>query len=702
MVYTPNKYRETEGIKVRAIGYDLSQAKLEATALQLGITKSVSAMTQAEKAQLRYYAIMTQVTVAQGDMARTLEDPANQMRVFRAQVNMTAREIGNVFIPALNAILPYAIAVTKVVGTLASTIAGLVGYKPKEFDKATENVTENTENLQDNLQGAQEEAKKLKSYMLGIDELNVINPNSETDDPSGWVDFDLPDYSDKFLSDLAESKVAIIVEDMKEWLGITVDINTWTELLDTRLGHILITVGAIGTAFAAWKIGAGVATVLGVIPWGTLGSALGSALGAIATPAGAAVAAILAVATALGVVYFTNEDVRKSVNKAVEDIGKSFAPMLEFLSKKVLPDLSSAWNRLVKILTPLGEWLASVFVSIWNDILIPILQAMSSTIIPTLTETFVNLWNNVLVPLASFLGDVFEPIISYLCDILTMMWTYVILPLADAIGGTFIKAWQGVYTILNESIYPIFQGLIMQLEGLWNDVLAPIVNFLWDVFLPVFEEVFKGIQGIIDGLSETLGGLIDFVVGIFTSDWETAWKGIKQIFSGIWNTFDAVMRTPFNMVIALLESLANKVIDAWNGIKRAINSISIDLPEWLGGGTFGLNLKMSEHISIPRFAEGGFPEQGQMFIAREAGAEMVGNIGRRTAVANNDQIVAGIAGGVAEANEEQNALLREQNSLLMAILEKESGVYLDGKRLTNSVEGYQRERGRVLITGGVL
>ena len=107
-------------------------------------------------------------------------------------------------------------------------------------------------------------------------------------------------------------------------------------------------------------------------------------------------------------------------------------------------------------------------------------------------------------------------------------------------------------------------------------------------------------------------------------------------------------------------------------------------------------------ISIPTYASGGFPENGQMFIAREAGAEMVGNIGRKTAVANNDKIVSGIAGGVAEANSEQNALLREQNTLLRAILEKESNVSIDGRTLTNSVEKYQRERGRVLISGGVL
>ena len=91
---------------LRAIGYDLSQAKLEATALALGIDKSVSSMTQAEKAQLRYYAILTQVTVAQGDMARTLDDPANQIRVLKSQLEITARSIGNIFIPALQAVLP--------------------------------------------------------------------------------------------------------------------------------------------------------------------------------------------------------------------------------------------------------------------------------------------------------------------------------------------------------------------------------------------------------------------------------------------------------------------------------------------------------------------------------------------------------------------------------------------------------------------
>ena len=77
---------------------------------------------------------MTQVTTAQGDLARTLEAPANQLRILQAQFNMAAREIGNIFIPALNAILPYAISVVQVIREVANAIASLFGFQMTEVD----------------------------------------------------------------------------------------------------------------------------------------------------------------------------------------------------------------------------------------------------------------------------------------------------------------------------------------------------------------------------------------------------------------------------------------------------------------------------------------------------------------------------------------------------------------------------------------
>jgi hypothetical protein len=208
-----------------------------------------------------------------------------------------------------------------------------------------------------------------------------------------------------------------------------------------------------------------------------------------------------------------------------------------------------------------------------------------------------------------------------------------------------------------------------------------VVSLNWNFLSDKIKEVWENIKKFWD----------DNIAPVFTLEW---WKnlGIACI-----NGLIAGFEGGINGIIWAFESMINWVVDG-------LNKIAFDIPDWLGGGSFGINIPRASlgRVSIPRFAEGGFPEQGQMFIAREAGAEMVGNIGRRTAVANNDQIVEGIASGVSEANEEQNILLREQNSLLRAILDKDSGVYLDGKNLTNSVEKYQRERGRVLITGGVV
>lgn len=164
--------------------------------------------------------------------------------------------------------------------------------------------------------------------------------------------------------------------------------------------------------------------------------------------------------------------------------------------------------------------------------------------------------------------------------------------------------------------------------------------------------------------------------------------------------FDNKFKTIFQNAVEAARIVVNKFIDWLNSKMRF---------EWDAITIAGITIVPAGSVQlftiphIPKlFAEGGFPETGQLFIAREAGAEMVGSIGGRTAVANNDQIVDGIAAGVYEANGEQNALLREQNALLRAILEKGTTVNLDGKELTNRIEKVQRERGVKISTGGVL
>nr|DAU56318.1 MAG TPA: minor tail protein [Caudoviricetes sp.] len=256
---------------LRRLGYDLSVARLQEEALALGITKKVSAMTQAEKSELRYYAIMTQVTAAQGDMARTLNAPANQLRILQAEVTQAARALGNIFIPILNAVLPYAIALARVIRMLASAIASLFGFKLPEVDYsglasgagAVGDLADSADDAAGGLGGAAKKAKELKNALLGIDELNIISPPEDTAGSGsgaggiggvggGGLGFDLPEYD--FLGNAIENKVDEIIKKWKEWLGLTDDIDTWAEFFHTRLGHILTTIGAIGLGMAAWKI----------------------------------------------------------------------------------------------------------------------------------------------------------------------------------------------------------------------------------------------------------------------------------------------------------------------------------------------------------------------------------------------------------------------------------------------------------------
>ena len=251
---------------LRKLGYDLSMARLKAEALALGINKNFNEMTQAEKAQLRYVAILKQVTVAQGDMARTLDTPANQMRIFSAMTAQAGRAIGNIFIPMLNAILPYAIAVMKVIRALADTIASLFGFKLPKVDysgvtkgaKAMGGLADNAGKAGGKLKGASDEAKKLKNNLLGIDELNII-PQQDTPKGGGGAggggggdlglgygfDFKLPEYD--FLKGLTDGKVSKALDNIKNSAK--------------KLAPVL---GALGMAFAGVKLLDFIAGLLGV------------------------------------------------------------------------------------------------------------------------------------------------------------------------------------------------------------------------------------------------------------------------------------------------------------------------------------------------------------------------------------------------------------------------------------------------------
>ena len=219
---------------VRRVGYDLSQSRLTQMAqdpsnyatMTYSINEQTGAieanteayesnsnavianyndMTQAEKVQLRYIALMKQVPWTQQDLARSLNDPANQLRIFKAQLVQTSRALGNVFIPVLNQVLPYLQAGAMMLKEWLNYLAALAGYElPDMSDRAwiDSDVTDAYDDIADDMGSAAGSAKKLKDYLIGIDELNVLNPDDGTSGRGSGLDkayssglsFNLPGY----------------------------------------------------------------------------------------------------------------------------------------------------------------------------------------------------------------------------------------------------------------------------------------------------------------------------------------------------------------------------------------------------------------------------------------------------------------------------------------------------------------------------
>ncbi len=111
-----------------------------------------------------------------------------------------------------------------------------------------------------------------------------------------------------------------------------------------------------------------------------------------------------------------------------------------------------------------------------------------------------------------------------------------------------------------------------------------------------------------------------------------------------------LIKSPVRGIIELINKMISGVITGMNSVIKALNKIKI--PKWVPGiGGKGINISTISNIpQIPAFAQGGYPETGQLFLARENGInEMIGRIGSRSAVANNDQIVEAVSSGVAGA-----------------------------------------------------
>ena len=220
-----------------------------------------------------------------------------------------------------------------------------------------------------------------------------------------------------------------------------------------------------------------------------------------------------------------------------------------------------------------------------------------------------------------------------------------------AVGALLIANWDDISATAKK-----VWDFVTQKFQEFDDFITNVFSTDWSKNFGAFGEILNGfsknVQNTWDAIKRIFGGITDFISGIFTGNWEKAWNGVKDIFGGIWDAISSGIKAPINVIIGAINGLIKGAVSGVNSVIKCLNKLSFDIPDWVpgfGGKKFGFDIPRVSAPQIPYLASGGFPKVGQLFVANEKGPEMLGRMGNRNVVANNNQIVSGIAAGVQSA-----------------------------------------------------
>lgn len=228
---------------IRRLGIDLSQARLQQELLALGFNKQVSSLSQADKAVLRYIAIMKQTANVQGNLAQTIQSPANQIKILKAQLDMLAKSVGSLLYPAMKSILPPLIAAVQLIREFVEWVAKLMGVKVvfTDFTKSADSVGGIGDAMDDTADSTKKAAKALKDYTMGFDELNIIDPTQGSSGSGGGAS------AGNILGDVDLSGYDMFKQYNEEFAK-------QIDAIKQKIKAMLPLIATVATALAAWKL----------------------------------------------------------------------------------------------------------------------------------------------------------------------------------------------------------------------------------------------------------------------------------------------------------------------------------------------------------------------------------------------------------------------------------------------------------------
>ena len=631
---------------MRKWGIALDQATLQERAHALGINKKVSEMTRAQKTELAYYQIMHATQYAQGNMARTLLTPASALRIVQTEFKQLGRAMGSVFIPIAMKIIPVIRAITQILTELARKLADLFGFKISDYE--VKDVAASFGDLEDNVNGT---TKALKKMLMPFDELNNVN-------------FDTGKGSKSGITGVGGS-LGLDTYDYDMFAGASDEINKKVEQIKNTFEKLKPVIVAVGGALAAiWAID----KIMTFVDWIDKVKKHSSEL---------------KTALEIGLVIAGAYLLYKGIKHAIDTKTMDAQSILQILAGGTLIAAAGALKfknpaiLKIGILATFDIVLLTSMIAWWNEYFEQEKKQIYGD------KKKLNLGEAIYVGLSSigegfnahviekiFGEDALKPITDWVANVMiafdnlkTMIKNKI-----DEIKTNVVQGFENFKTNASNKVEDMKNNVSSNFETFKSNIQQKATDIKNNVTTN-FENLKTNVQQKVEDMKNNASSKFEDLKNNTRQKIEDMKNNVSTGFENMKTSIgDKILNIKTkvqNTFTDIKNGIVGKINDAKEGVRSAIDRIkgffnfSWSLPKlktphlswtskpasgWISDvlSTLGLPTSLPK-LNIEWYAGGGLPKKGQIFGANENGPELIGNIGRRTAVANQQQITEGIS-----------------------------------------------------------
>ena len=665
------------------MGIKMTEVDLKNFALAKGFKVPYQSMDQATQTLVRYNYIMAHTKDIQGDYARTSQSWANQTRLLSQEWDKFKETLGSGLINILsNALKGFNAFILKiqVAAEYFKAFTSLVFGDAQATSKSTDSTNKLADATTKAGDAAATAAKKVSGSLGSFDQLNIIGQKAA--DALGGVSDNLGDVGSVDLGKASTGKNDAEVDPnklkpMKDMLDNIK--STYSQiaayLKDTFAPTFSNVLGDFKPIIDEFKM------TLGKVfkDISTLGAPLKSWITSDLIPFWQ---------NSISKMYQIGSGLFESVIKVFNDIETTVMPILQNLITKGLPFLTSFSMGASDVFMSIFNLVKFVFDTIYSGVISPVLKLLSKIIVDTLNiiygfwnkfgkdivKDLVDTFNSVKTIFSSLWNGFLGPVWTYLVQQLTWFWNKHLKGLVESLTNFIGILVTAVLEILNKFILPLIDFLVK--------LLAPGFTVVFRIIIDIILTLLAVISDAVQGIMEYLGGVIDFLTGIFTGNWGKAWKGIEEIFTG-----------SINFMTGIMKGFINIIIDGINLLIRDLNLIKIPDLELPGIGKisgFGFNIP-----EIPKLASGGL-----------ISAPTLAMVGDNRNARMDPEVVSPLSQLQNMMNSSNQGIIQVLMMILNAIEQQVPTLEIDGQKLSRILKQYNLEENnrtgkRMVTVGGI-